>query len=259
MLNQVTIEKMQGLRLQGMLTALDEQDRSSGAVRLSFEDRLGLLVDAEWEARENRRLTSRLRQAKMRYPASLEDVDFATRRGLDRRTVLALGSCQWIRENQNLVLTGATGTGKTYLACALVERACRSGHTAVYVRTARLVHELAVARGDGTYQRLLAKLAKVHLLAIDDWLLVPPSESERRDLLEVIEDRAECRSTLVATQLPVKSWHEAIGEASMGDAICDRLVHGAHHLNLKGPSMREVRATRKAKESAKTVAKKDKS
>ena len=254
MLNQVTIEKMQDLRLHGMLAALDEQGRSSEHARLSFEDRLGLLVDSEWEARENRRLTNRLRQAKMRYPASLEDVDFHSRRGLDRRTVLALGTCQWIREHQNLVLTGATGTGKSYLACAFVERACRSGFSATYVRTARLVHDLAVARGDGTYRRFLVKLAKVDLLAIDDWLLAPPSDSERRDLLEVIEDRTENRSTLVATQLPVKSWHEAIGEASMGDAICDRLVHGAHHIALKGPSMRQVRAKHEPKPAAKKAA-----
>jgi DNA replication protein DnaC len=246
MLNQVTLDKMQGLRLLGMLAALEHQRRGSEHARLSFEDRFGLLVDAEWEARENRKLTNRLRQAKLRYQASLEDVDFNPRRGLDRKVVLALGTCQWLRERQSLVITGATGTGKSYLACAFVERACRSGFSAAYVRTARLLHELAVARGDGSYRRLLAKLAKLDLLAVDDWLLAPLSDAERRDVLEVFEDRSEQRSTLITTQLPVKSWHEAIGEASMGDAICDRIVHGAHRLLLKGPSMREVRAAAKA-------------
>jgi DNA replication protein DnaC len=249
-LNQVTLNKMQALRLTGMLTALEQQRRGTEHAKLSFEDRFGLLVDAEWEARENRKLTNRLRQARLRYPASLEDVDFHPRRGLDRRVVLALGSCQWIRERQNLVVTGATGTGKSYLACAFVERACRSGHSAAYVRTVRLLHELAVARGDGSYRRLLAKLAKLDLLALDDWLLAPLSDSERRDLVEVLEDRSEQRSTLVATQHPVKSWHEAIGEESMADAICDRLVHGAHRLALKGPSMREVRAASRGEKAA---------
>jgi len=218
--------------------------RGSDAADLSFEDRLGLLIDAEWEVRESRRLTNRLRQARMRYPASIEDIEYASERRLDKKVVLALGTCEWIREHQNVIITGAAGTGKSCLACAFVERACRSGHTAAYVRSARLLHDLAVARGDGSYRRLLVKLAKLDVLAIDDWLLTPPTDAERRDLLEVLEDRSEQRSTIIATQLPVKSWHEVIGEATMSDAICERTVHAAHRITLKGPSIRGNKAAK---------------
>lgn len=228
--------------MSAMVEALERQAGSSEYARLDFEERLGLLIDEEYEAREQRKLTRRLRAAKLRYPASIEDVDLSRRRGLDRQVVRALATCRWVREHQNLLITGPTGVGKSYLACAFVERACRSGYRACYVRAPRLLHDLAVARGDGSYTLVLARLAKLDLLAIDDWLLTPPSDMERRDLLEVLEERTERSSTLIATQLPVTSWHEAIGEASMGDAICDRLIHSAHKLLLKGPSMREVRA-----------------
>ena len=247
MLKKVTSEKLQAMGLGGMLAALELQKRSSEHARLAFEDRFGLLVDAEWEARENRKLTNRLRQARMRYPASIEDVDYNPRRGLDRKVVLSLATCEWLRERQSLIITGATGTGKSWLACAFVERACRSGYSAAYVRTSRLLHDLAVARGDGSYRRLLVKLAKLDLLALDDWLLNPLADSERRDILEVLEDRSEQRSTLITTQRPVKSWHEAVGEASVGDAICDRIVHASHRIALKGPSMRESRAGKGAR------------
>ena len=242
MLNQVTLEKMQHMKLFGMAGAMSRPARGSDGADLSFEDRLGLLIDAEWEVRESRKLTNRLRQARLRYPASLEDISYAPRRSLDKKVILALGTCEWIREKQNVVITGAAGTGKSYLACALVERACRSGFSAAYVRSARLLHDLSVARGDGSYRRALVKLAKLDVLAIDDWLLTPPTDSERRDMLEVLEDRSEQRSTIISTQLPVNSWHEVIGEASMGDAICERIVHAAHRIRLKGPSMRGEKA-----------------
>ena len=198
-----------------------------------------MLVDTEWTAREQRKLTQRLRNAKLRYPASLEDVDFTTPRGLSRDVVLSLGTGGWIRDHHNLLITGPTGIGKSWLASAFVQSACRHGFTATYVRAPRLLHELAVSRGDGSYARLLAKLAKLDLLAIDDWLLAPLTDAERRDLLEVIEDRSERASTLIASQLPPTAWHAAIGEPSVADAICDRLIHQAHRLTLKGPTMRD--------------------
>ena len=247
MLNHATLDKMQAMKLTGMADMLDRQMRSGDHAPLTFEERLGMLVDAEWDAREGRKLTRRLQTARLRYPASIEDLDYATPRGLDRQVVLALATGHWIHEHQGLLVTGPTGIGKSYLACAFVERACRCGYTARYVRMPRLLQELAVSRGDGTYGKTLVRLAKLDLLAIDDWLLAPLKDPERRDLLEVIEDRYDHSSTLIATQLPVKSWHEAIGEASLADAICDRLVHGAHTITLQGPSMRQVRTSGKEK------------
>ncbi len=222
-----------------MAEAFDQQRGSSQYADLPFEDRLGLLVDTEWTARERRRLAQRLRHAKLRYPASLEDVDFTTPRGLNREAVLSLGSGAWIRDHHNLLITGPTGIGKSWLASAFVQSACRHGFSATYVRAPRLLHELAVSRGDGSYARLLTKLAKLDLIAIDDWLLASLSEAERRDLVEVIEDRSERRSTLIASQLPPTAWHAAIGEPSVADAICDRVLHQAHRLTLKGPTMRD--------------------
>ena len=244
MLRQQTLEKMRAMRLDAMAREFDRQVSSPELAELSFEERVGMLADIEWTDREQRKVSRRLSAAKLRHSASLEDVDYKTRRGLERQVVLALGTCGWIRDHHSVIVIGPTGVGKSYLACAFAERACRSGFSALYVRAPRLIHDLAVARGDGSYGRLLTRLAKTELLAIDDWLLNPLKDSERRDLIEVIEDRAERASTLVATQLPVASWHEAIGEATLADAICDRLIHGAHKLELSGPSMRG-RAARK--------------
>jgi len=244
MLTHPTIEKLHTLRLTAMAAAFEQQRSSSPHAALSFDDRFGLLVDTEWTAREQRRLTQRLRHAKLRYPASIEDVDFSTPRGLTRKVVLGLGTGAWIGEHHNLLITGPTGIGKSWLASAFVQSACRHGFTATYVRAPRLLHELAVSRGDGSYRRLLAKLAKLDLLAIDDWLLAPLSDAERRDLLEVIEDRSERTATLIASQLPPTAWHAAIGDPSVADAICDRLIHRAHRLTLKGPTMRDP-ATRR--------------
>jgi DNA replication protein DnaC len=239
MLTHPTIEHLHAMHLAAMAQAFELQRGSPPHAALPFDDRFGLLVDAEWTAREQRRLTQRLRNARLRYPASLEDVDFTTPRGLSRDVVLSLGTGAWIREHHNLWLTGPTGIGKSWLACAFVESACRHGFTATYVRAPRLLHELAVNRGDGSYVRLLAKWAKLDLLAIDDWLLAPLTDAERRDLLEVIEDRSERTATLIASQLPPTAWHAAIGEPSVADAICDRLIHRAHKLALKGPTMRD--------------------
>ncbi len=242
MLTQPTLDKMHAMRLGAMAEAFHHQLASSEFAALGFEERFGFLVDAEWTAREQRKLTLRLRTAKLRYPASLEDLDYTPGRGLDRQVVLALASSSWIHQHLNLLIIGRTGVGKSYLACAFAERACRSGFSAYYVRAPRLLHDLAIARGDGSYGRLLAKLAKLDLLAIDDWLLAPLKDPERRDLLEVIEDRYDRTSTLIATQLPTGAWHEAIGDPTLADAICDRLIHRAHHIELRGPSMRELLA-----------------
>ena len=191
MLTPETIEKMNAMKLFGLVSAFETQLSSSEYKELSFEERVGLMVDAEWTAREQRKLSRRLRAAKLRYPACLENVNFQAPRGLNREQILSLGNCRFVGERHNLLITGPTGIGKSFLACAFVERACRRGFTGCYVRAPRLLHELAVARGDGSYARLLTKLAKLDLLAIDDWLLHPLKESERRDLMEVIEDRAE--------------------------------------------------------------------
>jgi DNA replication protein DnaC len=246
MLTQQTLEKMNAMKLSGMAEAFQQQLGSSECTRLSFDERLGLLVDSEWTAREQRKLKRRLRSAKMRYAASVEDIDFKHPRGLDRQQVLSLGNCGWIQGRHNLLITGPTGIGKSYLTCAFVERACRRGYSAAYVRLPRLLQQLAVARGDGSYDRLLGRLARLDLLAIDDWLLAPLRDGERRDIIEVIEDRSERASTLIASQLAAKEWHAVIGDPNLADSICDRLLHNAHRLDLKGPSIRRTKAAPKA-------------
>jgi len=226
-----------------MVEALEEQRASASYRKLSFEERLGMLIDAEYAAREQRKLTRRLQQAKLRHPgACIEDIDFRARRKLDRSVVMALARCDWIRDALNVAITGPTGTGKTYVACALANKACRAGLTAYYVRASQLPQDLAVARGDGSYARVLKRLTKTDLLIIDDWLLTPFTAAERREILEVIEDRHERASTLIASQLPISAWHEALGEPTLADSICDRLVHAAHKIALDGPSMRAVLA-----------------
>jgi DNA replication protein DnaC len=242
MLIEQTLEKMNVMKLSGMAEGLRQQLGSAEHVRLAFDDRLGLLVDAEWIAREQRKLVKRLRAAKLRYPASIEDVDFKHPRGLDRQQVLSLGNGGFVHSRHNLVITGPTGVGKSYLACAFVERACRLGYKASYVRLPRLLQQLAVGRGDGSYARVLDRLARLDLLAIDDWLLAPLRDTERRDLVEVIEDRSERVSTLIASQLPTKDWHASIGDPNLADAICDRLLHNAHRIELKGASKRRTKA-----------------
>jgi DNA replication protein DnaC len=238
MLTNQTLDKLDALGLNAMATGLREQMEQSQYHELSFEERLGLLVDREASWRENRRLATRLKAAKMRHQATVEDIDFRAPRGLDRALVLSLAQSEWVANRHNLLISGATGCGKSFLCCALAHAAVRHGHTALYVRAPRLLDDLAVTRGDGRYQRLLTQLARVSLLVLDDFLLTPATVEQARDLLEVIEDRAQLRSTLVASQLPIDSWHAALADPTLADAILDRLVHNAHRITLKGPSMR---------------------
>jgi DNA replication protein DnaC len=242
MLKHATLDQLQELKLHGMARAFEEQLQMPEIEELSFEDRLGLLVEREATERASRRLTSRLRRAKLREQAAIEDVDWRARRGLDKRQVLALASCQWIAEHLNVLITGKAGVGKTFLACALAHKACREGYSALYLRTPRLFRDLAVARGDGSYERLLQSYARTDVLVLDDWGLVSIGAHERRDLLEILEDRYGLRSTVVTSQLPVKSWYDSIGDPTLADGILDRLIHGAYQIAMEGPSMRRNRA-----------------
>ena len=250
MLNHQTAERLRHLRLWGMANAFLAQLGQPDVQSLSFEERFGLLVDQEATYRDDRRLKRLLKEAKLRQQACLEDVDFSMGRGLDRPLLRSLGTGLWIRQRQNVLITGPTGVGKTYLACALANAACRQGFTARYYRVPRLLTELAVSRGDGSYNRLLARLSRVEVLVLDDWGLTPLSAAEGRELLEVIEDRCQTGSTLVTSQLPVAQWHGVMGDPSVADAILDRLVHHAHRIELKGESMRKVKNKPAAQEQA---------
>ncbi len=240
MLNEPTMEKLRTLRLDAMAAAWTEQQKSADTAALSFDERLGLLIDAEWLHRENKRLGRLLKDAKLRLSnACVEDIDFSARRELDKAVVRQLATCRWVHDHQNVVVTGATGTGKTYIACALAQQACRKGYRVLYRRAPRLFDELVIARADGSHVRLLVKLARADVLVIDDWGLAAIGDRERRDLLEVLEDRYGNRSTIMASQLPPAKWHDTLGDATIADAVCDRILHNAHRIVLKGPSRRK--------------------
>lgn len=243
MLTHPTIDQLERLQLKGMVEALTEQMTTDDIDTMTFDERFGLLVDREAAERDRRRLKTRLAKAKLRHTACVHDIDFRTRRGLDKKLVLDLASCDWIRKQRNCLIIGPTGVGKSFLACALAHKACQEGHTVRYARTGRLLDELALARADGSLPRVMTTLARTHLVVLDDFGLAMLTDSQRRDLLEIIEDRHGLRSTIITSQLPVASWHDMIGEPTIADAILDRLVHNAHHLDLKGESMRKKTAT----------------
>jgi DNA replication protein DnaC len=239
MLNHPTLDKLLALRLTGMAKALSEQMDLPESQALSFEERLGLLVDREMTVRSDRRLTTRLRQAKLRLSASIEDMDSRHPRGLDKSLMLRLASCQWGHDRHNVLITGPTGIGKTWLACALGHKACREGYSVLYLRLPRWLQELPIAKGDGRYPKLMAALAKTALLILDDWGLAPLSDEHRRDVLEILEDRHGRGATIVTSQFPVEHWHDAIGDPTLADAILDRLLHNAYKITLRGDSMRK--------------------
>lgn len=242
MLTHPTLDKLRQMKLAGMEAGLREQLGDGSIGELSFEERLGLLVDREMQERENRRFTARLRQARLRQSACLEDIDYRAQRGIDRTLLKALGTGKWLRDRLNVMITGPTGAGKSYLACALGQRACRQNYRVRYFRAPRLFTELADARSIGRYPRALARLRRCDLLIIDDWGIATLTEPEQRDLLEVLDDRHDERSTLMASQLPPEQWHGLFTNPTIADAVLDRLVHSAYRLKLDGDSMRKIRS-----------------
>jgi DNA replication protein DnaC len=242
MLTHPTLDKLVALKLTGMAKALSEQMALPESQALSFEERLGLLVDREMTVRSDRRLTTRLRQAKLRLSASVEDIDYRHPRGLDNSLILRLVSCQWVHDRYNVLITGPTGIGKTWLACALGHKACREGYTVLYLRLPRLLQELPIAKGDGRYPKPMASLAKTALLILDDWGLATLNDENRRDILELLEDRYGRGATLVTSQFPVDHWHQTLGDPTLADALLDRLLHNAYKITLRGDSMRKRHA-----------------
>jgi len=241
MINQ-TVEKLYQMRLDTLATAFKEQLEQPSLGNLSFEERFAMIVDREWTSRENRKLSRRLKAARLRLKATVEDIDYRHPRGLDTSVMRSLITCQWIKGHQNVIITGPTGIGKSYLSEALADKACRDGFTALDYRATLLLKELEITRGDGSYLKFLDRMAKIDLLVIDDWVMDPLTDTERRDFLEIMEGRHGFKSTVITSQYPVAKWHERIGEPTTADAILDRIIHNAHRITLKGESMRKTRS-----------------
>ena len=242
MLTQPTIEKLNSMKLSAMARSFTDQMQCPDMASLSFEERFGLIVDYQMTDLENRRMLNRLKNAKLRLSASIEDLDFKQGRGMDRSTIMSLAQNQWVKSHHNILVTGPTGAGKSYLACALAQKACRDGHSVFYQRLPRLLQDITVSRHDGRYNKLIAPILKCEVLILDDLLISPMSWEEQRELLEIVEDRYDRKATVVTSQLPVKAWHDAMQDQTLADAILDRLVHNAYKLELKGESMRRKKS-----------------
>jgi DNA replication protein DnaC len=250
MLTQHTLTQLKSLKLDGMARAFEEQLTQPASHDLSFEERFGLVVDREISWRDTRRLERLLKQARLKYPdACLEDLDTHAPRGLDRRLVTSLAACDWVRAGQSVIATGATGLGKSWIACALGNQACRQGFSVLYTRFTRLLEELRIAHGDGSFGRRLSQLARTDVLILDDWALAPISAGERADLLELLDDRTTGKSTIITSQLAVKHWHEYLAEPTLADAILDRIVHHSHRIELDGESLRKNALAKARKKS----------
>jgi DNA replication protein DnaC len=241
MLNQQTIEKLHAMKLHGMAEAFHTQLETTDAGQLSFEERLAMLVDQQWLWKENRALARRLRFAHLKERGVIEDVDYQHPRGLDRKLMRTLATSEWVRQHQHLLLLGPTGVGKSWLGCALAHKACRDGFSVLHKRTSELFRELAVAHADGSIGRLLIRLSRTDVLLLDDFAMAPLKDTERRDFLEICDDRYQRRSLILTSQMPLAHWHEQIGDPSIADSILDRLLHNAHRIELKGESMRKKR------------------
>lgn len=244
MLIHPTIENLNTLGLAAMAQAFQEQMNCPDMAALSFEERFGLIVDFQMTANENRRMRNRLKSARLRVAASIEDLDFRSDRNLDRATIMSLTQNQWVKRHHNILITGPTGAGKSYLACALAHKACRDGHTTFYHRLPKLLQDIALARLDGRYPKLMAALVKCEVLILDDLLITPLARDDQKELLEIIEERYDRKATIVTSQLPIKAWHDAMQDKTVADAILDRLVHNAYKLEITGKeSMRRKKST----------------
>jgi DNA replication protein DnaC len=251
LLIQPTLEKLYSMRLMGMAEAIRRQMEDPQSTQLSFEERLAMLVDQQWDWRQNKALGRRMKNARFKSEAAVEDIDYRHPRRLDRALIRTLSACDWVTQHHNLIITGPCGVGKSFLACALAQKAVRDGFSALYTRAPRLFQDLAIARADGSFPRVLDRLARIDVLVVDDWAMAPLSDPERRSFLEICDDRYSSRSTVLTSQVPITHWHDQIGDPTVADSILDRLVHNAHRIELAGASMRKVK-TGKPAEKAKS-------